>query len=119
VAQTSPTTAGPARSAQWRSCAISGGERQLAVDAAKLEDALHLGRSAQQHQAIGAIVLPLTGGWTALQRWMARGPGSPADSQRPTDDTTGARRRLLPIGAFVVAGVIWFMVIIGWLGNLL
>jgi hypothetical protein len=69
--------------------------------------------------ALPAIVLPLTGGWTALQRWMARGPGSPADSQRPSDDTTGARRRLLPIGAFVVAGVIWFMVIIGWLGNLL
>jgi hypothetical protein len=50
---------------------------------------------------------------------MARGPGSSADSQRPGGDTAGARRRLLPIGGFVVAGVIWFMVVIGRLGNLL
>jgi hypothetical protein len=69
--------------------------------------------------ALPAIVVPLAIAWTALQRWMARGPGSSADSQRPGGDTAGARRRLLPIGGFVVAGVIWFMVVIGWLGNLL
>ena len=69
--------------------------------------------------ALPAIVGPLALGWVALQRWMARGPGSSADSQRPAADDGGARRRLAPIGAFVVAGVIWFMLVIGWLGNLL
>jgi hypothetical protein len=28
-------------------------------------------------------------------------------------------RRLAPVGAFVVAGVIWFMLVVGWIGNLL
>ncbi len=62
------------------------------------------------------IILPLGGGWIALQYWMARGRDT---SQRPSGDSATARRRLLPIGAFVVAGVIWFMLVGGWIGDLL
>lgn len=69
--------------------------------------------------ALPAIVVPLTLGWIGVQKWMERGPGSSAESDRPTGDTKGAQRRLVPVGVFVVAGVIWFMVVIGWLGNLL
>ena len=66
-----------------------------------------------------AIVVPLTVGWIALQHWMARGPGDSAASQRPSADNARARRRLLAIAAFVVSGVISFMIIIGWLSGLL
>jgi hypothetical protein len=66
-----------------------------------------------------AIVIPLTVGWIALQRWMARGPESSADSRRPAEDGAGARRRLLPVGAFVVGGVVVFMLVAGWLADLL
>jgi hypothetical protein len=69
--------------------------------------------------ALPAIIVPLALGWIALQKWMARGPESSADSQRPIADGAGARRRLLPIGVFVVAGVVWFMLVVGWLADLL
>lgn len=69
--------------------------------------------------ALPAIVIPLALGWIALQKWMERGPDSSAESQRPPGDTGGARRRLAPITVFVVAGVIWFMVVGGWLADLL
>jgi hypothetical protein len=69
--------------------------------------------------ALPAIVIPLVIGWIALQRWMSRGPGGSADSQRPAGDSAGARRRLLPVGALVVGGVVWFMVVAGWLADLL
>lgn len=65
-----------------------------------------------------AIVIPLALGWIAVQKWMARGPDSSAESERPAGDTEGARRRLVPIGVFVVVGVVWFMVVIGLLGEL-
>lgn len=66
--------------------------------------------------ALPAIVLPLGAGWIALQYWMAHGRGT---SARPTGDEAGAARRLVPIATFVVVGVIWFMVVAGWIGNLL
>ena len=69
--------------------------------------------------ALPAIVIPLGIGWIALQRWLARGPHSEADSQRPVGDTHRARRRLVPVAVFVVAGVTWFMLVAGWLGGLL
>ena len=69
--------------------------------------------------ALPAIVIPISLGWIAVQKWMERGPRSSADSQRPTGDTNGARRRLVPVGVFVVAGVAWFMVVAGWLADLL
>jgi hypothetical protein len=69
--------------------------------------------------ALPAILIPLAVGWAALQKWMAQGPGSSAESQRPIGDTSGARRRLAPIVVFVVAGVVWFMLVVGWLADLL
>jgi hypothetical protein len=66
--------------------------------------------------ALPAIVVPLCAGWMALQHWMARGG---AGSQRAPGDAEGGARRLVPIGAFVVAGVIWFMAVVGWIGDLL
>ena len=69
--------------------------------------------------ALPAIVLPLALGWIGVQRWMARGPESAAGSQRPTGDTDRAQRRLAPIAVFVVAGVVWFMLVVGWLADLL
>ena len=65
--------------------------------------------------ALPAIVLPLGAGWIALQYWMARGRAS----KRPTADRGSARRRLVPLATFVVAGVIWFMVVLGWIAGLL
>lgn len=41
-----------------------------------------------------------------------------AEPKRSLGDDTGALRRFLPIGGFVLAGVIWFMVVAGWLGDL-
>lgn len=69
--------------------------------------------------ALPAIVVPLALGWIALQRWMSRGPRSAAESQRPTGDTRGAQRRLVPIAVFVVVGVVWFMLVGGWLADLI
>ncbi|HEV2775402.1 MAG TPA: hypothetical protein VGV90_07405 [Solirubrobacteraceae bacterium] len=69
--------------------------------------------------ALPAIVIPIALGWVALQTWMARGPRSSAESQRPSGDREGAQRRLMPIGLFVVAGVVWFMLVVGWLSGLL
>lgn len=66
--------------------------------------------------ALPAIFLPLGAGWIALQLWMARGRDA---TERATGDSATARRRLLPIGVFVVAGVIWFMLVVGWIGGLL
>lgn len=65
--------------------------------------------------ALPAIVVPLCAGWLALQTWLARGGGV----QRRSGDSTVARRALLPVGAFIVAGVLWFMLVIGWIGDLL
>jgi hypothetical protein len=69
--------------------------------------------------ALPAIVVPLALGWIALQKWMSRRPGSSADSQRPVGDSGRAQRRLVPIAVFVVAGVVWFMLVVGRLANLL
>ncbi|MFP5363200.1 MAG: hypothetical protein ACLGI5_10790 [Thermoleophilia bacterium] len=66
--------------------------------------------------ALPAIVLPLGAGWIGLQYWMARGR---ATSERPTGDEAAGARRLAPIATFVVVGVIWFMVVLGWIGGLL
>jgi energy-converting hydrogenase Eha subunit C len=67
--------------------------------------------------ALPAVVVPLCAGWVALQHWMARGH---ATSQRsPASGAQSGVRRLAPVGAFVVAGVIWFMVVVGWIANLL
>lgn len=66
--------------------------------------------------ALPAILLPLAAGWVAIQFWMARGRDT---SERPTADEGSARRRLVPLFALVVAGVIWFMVVVGWIGDLL
>ena len=63
-----------------------------------------------------AIVLPLTAGWVALQYWTVRGRDA---SARPTGDSHSARRRLLPLSTFIVAGVIWFTLVVGWIGDLL
>ena len=73
----------------------------------------------QDMWALPAIVIPLALGWIALQGWMSRGPDSSADSQRPTGDTRGAQRRLVPIAVFVVIGVVWFMLVVGRLAGLL
>jgi hypothetical protein len=66
--------------------------------------------------ALPAIVVPLCAGWVALQHWMARGR---ARSERAPGDTQAGVRRLAPIGVFVVVGVIWFMLVGGWIANLL
>lgn len=66
--------------------------------------------------ALPAILLPLAVGWIAIQYWMARGRDT---SERPTGDERTGRRRLVPIAAFVVGGVVWFMVVVGWIGDLL
>lgn len=66
--------------------------------------------------ALPAILLPIAAGWVAVQYWMARGR---ATSNRPTGDDRSARRRLVALLTFVVAGVIWFMVVVGWIANLL
>ncbi|MCW2996028.1 MAG: hypothetical protein JWQ18_3523 [Conexibacter sp.] len=55
------------------------------------------------------ILVPIGLGWMALQRFMAR--AERARSDRPLGDTAGARRRLLPIAAFVVLGAVWFMLV--------
>jgi hypothetical protein len=69
--------------------------------------------------SLPAIVLPLCAGWVGLQLWLARGAGDSATSSRPPGDAGAGARRLAAIGAFVVAGVIWFMVVVGWVGGLL
>jgi hypothetical protein len=66
--------------------------------------------------ALPAIVVPLCAGWVALQYWMARGR---ATSQRAPGDAKSGARRLVPIGGFVVLGVVWFMVVVGWIADLL
>jgi hypothetical protein len=66
--------------------------------------------------ALAATILPLAVGWIAMQFWMARGRDQ---SERPSADENSGRRRLVPIGAFVVVGVIWFVVVLGWIGDLL
>jgi lysylphosphatidylglycerol synthetase-like protein (DUF2156 family) len=66
--------------------------------------------------ALPAIFLPLGVGWIALQFWMARRRDS---SQRPTGDESSAQRQLVAVAVFVVTGVIWFMLVVGWIGGLL
>lgn len=66
--------------------------------------------------ALPTIILPLTAGWIALQFWTARRRDT---SDRPTGDQQSARRRLVPFAAFIVAGVIWFMLVVGWIADLL
>jgi hypothetical protein len=53
------------------------------------------------------ILIPLGLGWMALQHWMAHADG--ARSDRAPGDSATARRRLIPIAVFVVAGAVWFM----------
>lgn len=69
-----------------------------------------------QMWVLPALVLPLAAGWIALQYWTARGRDAP---ERPPGDGKSARRRLVPFAVFVVAGVIWFMLVIGLIGDLL
>ncbi len=66
--------------------------------------------------ALPAIFLPLGAGWIALQFWMARGGDVP---EREPGDGETATRRLLPIGVFVTVGVIWFMLVVGYIADLL
>ncbi len=66
--------------------------------------------------ALPMLVVPLVIGWIALQFRTARGRES---SERPTGDAASARRRLVALAAFVVAGVVWFMLVVGWIGDLL
>jgi hypothetical protein len=68
---------------------------------------------ADRGWALPLIVLPIGAGWVVLQRFMARSPR--AESRRATGDVRGARRRLAPIIAFVVAGVVWFAIVAGFL----
>lgn len=69
--------------------------------------------------ALPAIVLPICAGWVAIQAWMARGAGDSATSDRAPGDPKGGARRPMPFGILVVAGVIWFMVVVGWIADLL
>jgi hypothetical protein len=55
------------------------------------------------------ILIPIGLGWMALQRWMAHADS--ARSDRAPGDSATARRRLVPIAVFVVAGAVWFMVV--------
>jgi hypothetical protein len=55
------------------------------------------------------VLVPLCLGWMAMQWWMAR--AERAESHRAPGDTRTAARRLVPLGVFVVAGVVWFMVV--------
>jgi hypothetical protein len=66
--------------------------------------------------ALPAIVVPLCAGWVTLQHWMARGGGQ---SERASGDGKGATKQLLPVGVFTVVGVIWFMVVVGFIADLL
>jgi hypothetical protein len=68
---------------------------------------------AHRGWALPLIVVPIGLGWIALQWFMARSPR--AESERAPGDTAGARRRLAPIIAFVVAGVVWFAIVAGLL----
>jgi hypothetical protein len=64
---------------------------------------------ASRGWALPLVVLPIGVGWIAMQRWMAQ--ADRATSERSPGDTRTARRRLVPIGGFVVAAVVWFMVV--------
>jgi hypothetical protein len=66
--------------------------------------------------ALPAVVVALCAGWVGLQHWMARGRATP---QRAPGDAASGARRLVPVGVFVVVGVVWFMVVVGWIGGLL
>jgi hypothetical protein len=66
--------------------------------------------------SLPAIFLPLGAGWIALQFWIA---GRRDSSQRPTGDESAAQRRLVAVAAFVVTGVIWFMLVLGWIAGLM
>jgi hypothetical protein len=68
---------------------------------------------ADRGWALPLIVVPIGLGWIALQWFMAR--SAKAESRRPTGDTRGAQRRLAPVIAFVVAGVVWFSIVGGLL----
>jgi hypothetical protein len=70
--------------------------------------------------ALPAIVLPLCAGWIALQYWLARGAaGAAATADRSPGDAEHSGRRMLPVGVFVVVGVIWFMAVVGLIGDLI
>jgi hypothetical protein len=64
---------------------------------------------ASRGWALPLVVVPIGLGWIATQRWMAR-PDRGTSERRP-GDSRAARRRLVPIGGFVVAAVVWFMVV--------
>jgi hypothetical protein len=68
---------------------------------------------ADRGWALPLIVVPIGVGWIALQWFMARSPR--AESRRAAGDTRGARRRIAPVIAFVVAGVVWFAIVAGLL----
>jgi hypothetical protein len=68
---------------------------------------------ADRGWALPLIVVPIGLGWIALQWFMARSPR--AESRRPAGDARGARRRIAPVIAFVVAGVVWFAIVAGLL----
>jgi hypothetical protein len=57
-----------------------------------------------------AVIIPIALGWVGLQAWMKHGAHGAADSDRDPGDAAGAWKRLLPVAVFVVAGVVWFMV---------
>jgi hypothetical protein len=60
-----------------------------------------------QGWVVPLTLIPLGLGWMALQRWMVHADS--ARSDRAPGDSATARRRLLPIAVFVVAGAVWFM----------
>ena len=66
--------------------------------------------------ALPAIVVPLCAGWVGLQYWLARGRGQ---SDRDAGDDEGATKRLMPISVFIVVAVVWFMVVLGFIADLL
>jgi hypothetical protein len=68
-----------------------------------------------QGWVLPVIVVPLGLGWMGLQSWMARSES--ARSERSTNDVAGAQRRLVPVAAFVVAGAMWFMVVMQWVAD--
>jgi hypothetical protein len=68
---------------------------------------------AHRGWALPAIVVPIGLGWIALQWFMARSPRG--ESRRAAGDARGARRRMTPVIAFVVIGVVWFAIVAGLL----
>lgn len=57
-----------------------------------------------------AVIIPIALGWVLLQQWMKHAGRGSAQSDRDPGDAAGGWKRLLPVGIFTVAGVVWFMV---------